>query len=285
MRHLSHVQHNYGPGPVPELIELLRLSDQVHYLAILCLIYRAAPQASSAPNSVRAPASLSPECIDAARKALQAHLEGSNKYKGKNNELWNVYIHWAILNAPFTPFIVLFCHVVTTYDVNDLLLLSGFTQSLHNPASNAHPNSEGAERMHKLCRVFYQVAKLYVEAKARESESQSSQRRENRPNLSTVGLADVGGHQMTMSEPDAFQWQAQEFNPYLNALGFMPGLEFTEPASGNVAYCNNSADAPNNPTWSSESMDYNSTVGIQDWFSGNQSIMGLLEQDLDFDQW
>lgn len=32
-------------------------------------------------------------------------------------------------------------------------------------------------------------------------------------------------------------------------------------------------------------MDYNSTVGIQDWFSGNQSIMGLLEQDLDFGQW
>lgn len=128
----------------------------------------------------------------------------------------------------------------------------------------------------EYCIEVVQVAKLYVEGKARGSELQSLKREGKRPNLSTEGLADVGGDGMRLAEPDALQWQAQEFNPYLNALGFMPGLEFAELPFSHFPYSNNSADAPNNLTWSSDSMDYSSTVGIQDWFSGNQSIMGLL---------
>ena len=284
-------------GPVPDFLDLIRLSDTVNYYNLTCMVHRATPQhpGSSVPVSSYGSQVLSLDCIIAARKSLQAHLECASRYKGKNEELWAGYIHWAILNAPFTPFMLLFCHVISTYDLSDLQLLADFADSLHTQPENADkPNYNGAERMYGLCFVFHRVAKLYVEAKAREAEfqNQNAQRRSQQQSLSDIHNMGNGLDMKNLANGDSmnssnfYHWQADEFNPYFNALGFMPGIEYTgESTAPGMAVP--SSIAPQNQIWTSDGIDYTqtATAGLQDWFSGNQNIMGLLEQDLDFGPW
>lgn len=92
-----------------------------------------------------------------------------------------------ILYAPFTPFIVLFCHVIETSNADDLRRLDRFTVGLQPVVSM----SQGIEKLHRLCNVLYHVAALYVEAKAQQQQDQ--------------GMSMVGN----------------DFDMYLSQLGFI----------------------------------------------------------------
>ncbi len=73
-----------------------------------------------------------------------------------------------ILYSPFTPFIVIFCHVIETSNADDLQRLDQFAASLQPVLSI----SQAIEKLHRLCKVLYQVAALYVEAKAQQEKDQ-----------------------------------------------------------------------------------------------------------------
>lgn len=49
-------------------------------------------------------ATLNQECLESARAALAAHMRANAQFNtAGNEELWSGYVHWSILNAPFTP--------------------------------------------------------------------------------------------------------------------------------------------------------------------------------------
>lgn len=152
--------------------------------------------------------------------------------------------------SPFVPFIVLFCHVIESSSYSDLIRLEDFVNSLQPNCSL----SEAIAKMHRLCQVLSNVARLYVEAKAQ------AQTQENED------LASVG----------------QEFDVYLSALGLAP----TQAEAGDVRWNGPvpvPGPIPQGLAEGAEGQGFQNTMPpttLGSWFSGNQHMMGLLEEDL-----
>ncbi|KAF2014110.1 hypothetical protein BU24DRAFT_481483 [Aaosphaeria arxii CBS 175.79] len=220
-------------------------SDVVLHYSNTSLIQRA----MSADN-----VSFSEECLESSRAALSAHQSCSKQFNHKGNEvLWTGYVHWAILQAPFTPFIVLFTNAVTHCHEQDLYSLSEFVLSLETCRST----SEGADKLYKMCHLFLLVAKHYIEAKTKEAEAHRS-------------TADpVGFYGTQRAQNDFSGINVNQFDPYLSALGLAPNT--TWPVT---SYAAESSDHLN--AFDGVAMGQNT---VQDWFSGSRYIMGLMEGD------
>ncbi|KAL4929699.1 putative C6 transcription factor [Aspergillus undulatus] len=221
--------------------------DEVCRLSLLCLIYRAIPPQSGTPGT------FVQECIESARGALLSHKSCMSLLKDTTAALKLSYLHWSILYSPFVPFIVLFCHIIEVSSWEDLERLEEFVVSLKPNCSL----STAISKLHRLCQALSNVARLYIEARI-QAQTQEDQ-----------ALASVG----------------HEFDTYLSALGFAP------PADGGDARW---AAAPGTTTMPGE-MSYPGTAAqsisgphmpqghmtqLGNWFSGNQYMLGLLEEDL-----
>lgn len=218
-------------GGEERMFALTLKSDEVSFLASLALTYRALP-----PNGPRS-RTFAGECIDAARASIACHLEATALMDEQSLKI--VYIHWTILYAPFIPFIVIFCLVIETSDVGDLARLADFVRSLEAVCEV----SSSVRKLHQLCQVLYNVAALYVEAKAAEAVS--------------------AGH---------------EFDAYLSQLGFMPVDEGAVGAGGAMIGLQ-TADMEGG----GDGMQMRAAAQanqLEDWFSGKNYMMGLLEEDL-----
>ncbi|RHZ53966.1 putative C6 transcription factor [Aspergillus thermomutatus] len=232
--------------PVSDIEGFLIKSDEVSRLAILTLIYRAIPASGDSPTT------FVPECIETARAALESHQICMTSLTESNEATKCSYLHWSILYSPFVPFIVLFCHVIEVSSRDDLARLEDFVSSLGPNCSL----SEAIAKLHSLCQVLSNVAKLYVEARA-QAQIQENQ-----------DLASVG----------------QEFDTYLSALGLAPasgvgGSRWNPAASDSLA-------ARSMPALENSMEGQVLPAGIipqtqlGNWFSGNQHMMGLLEEDM-----
>ena len=206
----------------------------IHY-STLALILHAVPPTQS---------SISP-ALEAARAALQANRDMSGS-DVDNDYFWASYSHWVTLNAPLTPFTVVFCHVLQNHhDVqDDLKLLDSLVTSLRR----SRHASQGIDKFYQLCSVFYKVAETYVRAKNQEARLLEEAN-------SLVNPADV--------YPSSLQPIIGQFDGYLSQLGFVPQ---PMPETRDVI-----------PT---TDMDANDPAYLQDWYFGNASLYGLLEQDL-----
>ncbi|KAI0196374.1 hypothetical protein F4808DRAFT_452749 [Astrocystis sublimbata] len=184
----------------------------------------------------------SSECVSHARAAISCHLEAT-ALMAHHQSLIIVYIHWTILYAPFIPFIVIFCLVIETSDSADLARLEAFVKSLEI----ACEVSASVKKLHQLCNTLYTVAALYVEAKA---------------------ALPMGG--------------SNEFDVYLSQLGFMPvdegllGLEQT----GGVVGLDGVGDGRGVLGGVDGGVLQANANSLEDWFSGKNYMMGLLEEDL-----
>lgn len=151
------------------------------------------------------------------------------------------------MNTPLTPFTVLFCHIIANHKdcKEDLQLLERFVGSLHRSRSV----SEGAEKFYQLCSVFWKVAEAYVHVKKDETGSFSNSG--NAVGQSTHSTAQQSG--------------IGDFDEYLSALGLAP--QFFQVGLADV-------------TATQLPLDEDMSTYLQDWYSGNASLYGLLEQDL-----
>lgn len=72
-----------------------------------------------------------------------------------------------LINGGRTPFTVLFTHVINNgeHGDDDMRLLEDFVNSLHL----AKHISDGIERFHHLCSIFYKIAESYIAAKNQEA--------------------------------------------------------------------------------------------------------------------
>ncbi|KAM6534554.1 hypothetical protein FALCPG4_004186, partial [Fusarium falciforme] len=135
------------------IVEFMTLCDDVLRLSLLTLIYRASPPPEESSSA------FIPPCIEAARATLQRHQDFLSVFEDVNSLYFSTYVHWALLLAPFTPFIVLFCHVIECQDETDLNRLQAFITSMESTPTL----SEAAAKMHRLFQVLYQVALRYLE--------------------------------------------------------------------------------------------------------------------------
>ncbi|CRG84816.1 putative transcriptional regulatory protein PB24D3,01 [Talaromyces islandicus] len=145
-------------------LEMMLKAGEVGHWTALTLVYRAIP---SVPQFTSSTCSYNAECIEAARIAFRCHEECMNL---TSSSLFAKvgYLHWTILFTPFTPFIVLFCHVIETSNMDDLQRLAQFVASLQPALKMSQP----VEKLHRLCQVLHQVAALYVEARAKAQDDQ-----------------------------------------------------------------------------------------------------------------
>ncbi|XDG08030.1 hypothetical protein ABKA04_007645 [Annulohypoxylon sp. FPYF3050] len=220
-------EFNASESAEGRMFAIMLKSDEVSYLSSLALTYRAMP-----PTGTRS-RTFSDECIDSARAAMSCHQEAMDMMDDQSLKI--VYIHWTILYAPFIPFIVIFCLVIETSSAEDLQRLGDFVQSLAAACDLSHSIS----KLHQLCQVLYNVAQLYIEAKAQQPLDQD--------------MVPVGN----------------EFNMYLSQLGFMPMEE-------NIA----NFDVSGTGTIDDQARSMAQTTQLGDWFSGNNYMLGLLEEDL-----
>ncbi|KAF2802192.1 uncharacterized protein BDZ99DRAFT_552095 [Mytilinidion resinicola] len=227
-------QSKLTKDPIPEdARNIFSHADQVTMYSTLTLIYRAIP-----PRYNDLSNTFSTECIESARAAIRQHLECADQYKNKHPEYWAGYIGWAVMNAPFTPFLVLFCHVITVYEQSDLSLLCDFVATLYSHKKT----SVSTEKLRRLFDVFYRVAKVYVESKTQDLYGSQPAGNAIPP---SNDFMDVG--------------YGAEFDAYLSQLGMAPNPVYPNTAQEN---------------------EFDASTNLQEWFSGNQYIMGLLEQDL-----
>lgn len=178
----------------------------------------------------------------------------------------------AVLQAPFTPFIVVFCNAILHYDPSDLNALSDFVHSLES----CRTVSEGADKLYRMCHLFLQVAKLYVETKTKESTGHAiAQAQEN-----TSGVLQTSGSQ------DFDLSAMSQFDPYLSALGLMPNsawpmadyvpLGGTETGSGVFPQTAAFEDSSAGGGFSVQTGNHNT---VQDWFSGSTYLMNVMMED------
>ncbi|KAL1970487.1 hypothetical protein VTN77DRAFT_4131 [Rasamsonia byssochlamydoides] len=248
----------------PVYYEAAITSCEIMYYSLLTLAYRTIP-----PGPMDSSTIFSNDCIETARSALKAHQRNSERYKDSNSYIWHGYISWILMNCPFTPFMVLFCHTIATADLSDLKRLGDFVSSLQSASEVA----EAAEKFRRLCHVFHRVAELYIDAKMKQQQQVS-------PCLGGPTTADhqnMGSSRGTGAGTDPATTTTvpypvvDDLEPYLSALGF------PNPAAA--------AAINGDPTGMAATADFDSgftgdSMSLGNWFAGNVNIMSLLETDL-----
>lgn len=127
--------------------------------------------------------------------------------------------------------------------------------------------------------MFFQVAKLYVEAKEKENQRNNH-------------LYPGDDAQFYDADPNALDMSTlEQFDPYLTALGFAPNSTWPMgqvPLNGNGlggAAGTGEIEGVDNVMGNTASVGF-PAVGfenanpLQNWFSGSRYIMGLMEEDM-----
>jgi hypothetical protein len=82
-------------GSFERVQDIFFYSDVVMHYSTAALIQRAV-----SPNNM----TFNQECLESSRAALVAHMRANAQFNKKGQEdLWAGYVHWSILQAPFTP--------------------------------------------------------------------------------------------------------------------------------------------------------------------------------------
>ncbi|KAJ0166254.1 putative transcriptional regulatory protein PB24D3.01 [Colletotrichum tanaceti] len=198
------------------ILDIHLRGDELTFHSTLTLIYRALPAPEGSPTR------FTQECIDTARFSMQLHLECMQKIAEEGRHLKAVYIHWAILLTPFTPFFVLFCHVIDTSSASDLKRLNEFVGSLRPACALSEP----VERLHQLCSMLCNVATLYVEGKSQQAEERDPVNDEFDVYLSALGFppTECPAQGMDTGEMSQPTLQTAQLGNWFSGSQYMMGL-------------------------------------------------------------
>lgn len=297
-------KHSDGDGDAASdwrrtTLKRVLLSGQVGHLSMLTLIYRAIPREQGQEPSSSS-STIHSECIAAARGAFQSH-QACMALPFDNLLEQAGYLNWTVLYAPFTPLIVMFCHVIEMASryhqaegrlvqegeiTSDLAHLEAFAASLQPLASLSH----AIARMHSLSRLLHQLATLYVQAKRVEEAVEDETPTTAVNNMSAD--PETGTQMQIDSAAGMMQTVGTDLDLYLSQLGFLPdpssmahlGTIDTQPQLSGLPHGGQTNAAPT----SNDGLE-GSVLGadggtapprLEDWFSGNTYVMGLVEDAL-----
>ncbi|KAH7031515.1 uncharacterized protein B0I36DRAFT_363197 [Microdochium trichocladiopsis] len=283
-------------------IQIEAFSSELTYYILLTLILRAIPVAPGSATS------LSPECLAAARATFEKHME----YMPTMSRFFSadLYFKAILLYMPFTPYIVLFCHVIETLDTSDLERLRLFNESVEPYELKA----DSCKNLRQLFQSLFHVAKVYVESRG-ERSCPSTETGQNRmagtsQNLDSAVKTSSINHETTYSGDDSVQMDS-----YLRQMGMLPPQNWNQipdstmspyqtPGNGTTASNENKHEGAGfsgsyvpfaegmmfDLDAMAESDDYYTmSVGgeglaqqaayLADWFNGNQQMMAMMDDN------
>ncbi|KAJ4047501.1 hypothetical protein NW761_007442 [Fusarium oxysporum] len=184
------------------LPRLVKRADRISHLAIITLIYRSIQPSSNTGSA------FCNECLSSAKQCLEEHKEAFSLLQDAEPSTVELYVQWALLAAPFVPFIVLFCHAIETRDPSHLENLSAVVRALQILPRET-PDIYGKQR--RVFELMYSVACKYIG----ESSSGQHQHQYGRPFfgvlLAEAGVPILGETQMN-TEMQSFDTQ-MEYGP------------------------------------------------------------------------
>jgi hypothetical protein len=185
------------------MIYLLK-SNAVVIGCLRTLIYRAASSSEE-----HAGFNVDVRSLLAARSTLHSHQDVIEHIRDRHDGSANDYANWTILNCPFTPFIVLFCHVIVSFDMDDLKLMEAFTISLESLSMRT---TTSMVNFRVLCEAFLLLATRYIRLSTGRSQD---------PDMFLASNTDKT-HATTPSDPEMSQVLAGGMDISNNALSFLP---------------------------------------------------------------
>ncbi|KAK7707429.1 hypothetical protein SLS57_009299 [Botryosphaeria dothidea] len=135
------------------LDSMVQAADFIAY-SVLTTIYRAQTSTGSGTE-------ISSKCFEVGRLALQAHLKCFESFTNSSMLAQIDYVTWILLYPSFTPFVVVFTHAIATMSVEDLKLLQETVGTL----DQAKHISEGAQRLHDVCKAFADAAAVLINSR------------------------------------------------------------------------------------------------------------------------
>ncbi|KAM0259266.1 hypothetical protein ACHAPA_010833 [Fusarium lateritium] len=265
-REACNIRNKYlqNAGDIPDhgLIEYMTLSDDVLRLSLLTLVYRASPTSPGSPSA------FIPDCLEAARATLQRHQDFMTTFNNITSTYLTAYVHWTLLFAPFTPFIVLFCHVIESRQggEEDLNRLDGFVASIE---AFAPVLSDAASKMHKLFGVLSKIAQRYTVYRSSKLSRQQGPTDEQtilNAYLTALGFPPLNQENRQQQSTDSSLVTNQNANiqqAHEGDLNYIPGV--------------------NSQVGMLPTQYIGHTTELGQWFAGNQEMMDLLETQPSFD--
>lgn len=188
--------------------------------------------------------------IEAARACLRISRDICSSFLD-NVYNWTVYCHWVLLHTPLTPFTAIFYNIIANPQTSqaDLQLLKDFLDSLQ-PARRL---SDGIEKFYQLCSIFVKAAQAYVRAKTQQQSM-------SRPNMNPYLSSQV------------VQPAISDFEQIFSAPGF--GMSTTTTSRNGTGLADGAQFSPGR-----QQQLVPDVTNLQDWYTGNASLYGLLEQD------
>lgn len=227
------------PGQLiePKVLDFLRHANVVSDYSILASIYKSIPPEDTSSSSC-------PECISAARIALQEHATCISLIADQASEylILDFWINTSLLLSPFIPFNILFCNIVETCESSDLQLLAHFVRALEL-ASTIPRYSASCRKQLPIFRSLYDVAAKYIEAKAKVYQQQPSA-----SGTAGLGMETAEASPSTLARTKQSEFPRDTSQDHVNDRPDDFGVE----------------------------MDL-SSVELGDWFYQNQQMMRLLE--------
>ncbi|CAI6333098.1 unnamed protein product [Periconia digitata] len=193
-------------------------SLEFRYYSLLTSVHRLSPTVVTNPTERE-------QCLASARKALgyvkMIHVLG--KQQGHFIEDFSPYISWTILSYPISPFFVLFCNVVGTYNVSDFLLLHEVVDILFSLVVE----NKYVERLRRLCSSLLALCKPLVRG-SEGTEHQQQQRPPEVPEWGTVTASTLHGDSSapSLSTDDANQLGSWDDDMLSQLFSCQPSLDW-----------------------------------------------------------
>ncbi|KAK6592981.1 fungal specific transcription factor domain-containing protein [Botrytis cinerea] len=130
-----------------QYLDFVQRANDVVFLSLLTLIYRSIPNESSDTLSP-----FNQQCLEAARRHSQHTISAMT-----------------VLACPIIPFLVMFCHAVTTLSLETMEDLEKFVTSLQ-PVTQTYI---AGSKTHALCQRFYNAGKSYIETQLQRQKEAS----------------------------------------------------------------------------------------------------------------
>ncbi|KAM0323287.1 hypothetical protein ACHAQA_008878 [Verticillium albo-atrum] len=245
----KEIESMSGAGGQSLVSQLSWRSDRIALLSMQTLIYRSLPPTEPFNSS------FATDCVTTARQALEEHEQcfAVLRQAPRKSAYVDLFVDWSLIQTPFVPFTIVFCHAIESSSKADLHVMRRFLDALEGTTySSRHASTQNQLR---LFQALYSVAVQYISVK----ESTSLQER---------SWPQIAGPSTQAASGSPYSSQAMEFTPAsgdsAQVTGFAEAQAAPQPAEDQfLANLGMQADSSGGP--------------LASWFASNQHLMRMLE--------
>lgn len=180
-------------APFAEEFRDALLSMDIVILSTLTLVYRVIPPSASPKNQAHHPLKPCEEALSTARQALATSNAAWDILQHRTGEDWRLFIHWTLLWCPFVPYLVVFGNSVVERNRDDLELLEKVVTTLQG----AQPRSPGVDKLERACKIFSQIARIYLDQTDVANQQQLHQQQKSHQHFEPIHALSATANSMS----------------------------------------------------------------------------------------